>query len=68
MAPISWGIKSFPGSIAAITRALPYLCEGALVPPVCVDTIAAAAVDGAVSDKLIGRCTTMTAFDLVMMR
>ncbi len=51
MAPLSWGITSMPGLVAAATRALPALLDGALVPPVSVLSLAETAVDGALSKE-----------------
>ncbi len=48
-APLSRGILSMPGAVAAVTRAFPALFEGALVPPVSVLSLAETAADGALS-------------------
>ena len=67
MAPVSWVLREkspLSGVAAAARSALPYVLEGALVPPVSVEVLAEAAVEGAIDDAYAGRFTIRDAFEL----
>lgn len=64
LGPVSWVLRSAPGVTTAASRTLPYLLEGALVPPASVDNVAKAAVDGATRGEFSGTLTVVGAQDL----
>jgi uncharacterized protein YbjT (DUF2867 family) len=54
LAPASWALGLLEAPVAAATAAVPFLFEGALVPPVNVESLAEFAVDGALSEGSLG--------------
>ncbi len=64
LAPVAWGLKLLPGPAALLTRAAPALFEGLVVPPVCVDALAAMVVRGATAPEFAGKITVLDAFEL----
>lgn len=49
-APVSWLMRVAKPVLKPVVSTLPYLLEGAIVPPASVENVAAAAVDGATSE------------------
>lgn len=64
LAPVSFALGFLPGPVSALTRALPSLFEGALVPPVSVEKLAEIAVDGAIDSRYAEKYTVLGAWEL----
>mmetsp|Transcript_19619 Transcript_19619/g.44533 ORF Transcript_19619/g.44533 Transcript_19619/m.44533 type:complete len:244 (-) Transcript_19619:143-874(-) len=64
LAPVRFGLNLAPSLVSAATKAVPYLLEGALVPPVSVEALAELAADGCLSGEYGGNLTVKTALEL----
>ena len=67
MGPASWLLRTWPASsaVSQATRLMPYLLEGALVPPVAVEQVALAATDAALGPGSASGFVTVTNAELL---